>query len=161
MIYGLAALEARPRANPERYGSHKRGARHPLALASFHEHLRYRPEATSINFGVYLQATCRQVARAEELQAHQVTLVIEPPSPSFDPAKAVRLAIAVNELVTHAVRYAFPDGQCGLVSVRLRPVGHGKPASSMRGRPVQSKPRVAGSRTRPCRPQPTDRGDTF
>ena len=128
-IYGLAALEARRSANPEHYGSRKRGARHTLALANLYEHLRYQPQGTSINFGVYLHTICQQIARTEELQAHQVTLVIELPSLSVDPEKAVRLAIAVNELITDAARHAFLDGQCVSISVRLRPGGHGKPAS--------------------------------
>ena len=126
-IYGLAELEARGSANPEHYGSHKRGARHTLALASLYGHLRHDPQATSINFGTYLEALCLQIARDEELQARRITLVIELPSLSVGPAKAARLAIAVNELITNAARHAFPNGQGGSIIVRLQPGKYGKP----------------------------------
>ena len=68
----------------------------------------------------FLEELCGQLFQAiGEKQGGRIRLVIEAPEIVMSTDQAVPLALVVTEAVSKAIKYAFPGGRGGVVSVRL------------------------------------------
>ncbi len=78
-----------------------------------------------MNLRDYLEDLCRNLGDSlRDLRPVAVRVDVEPIMTGTD--RAVPLGLIVNELVTNAFKYAFPDGSEGAVDVTLRRVGEGE-----------------------------------
>lgn len=87
------------------------------AVGRLYERLTHEANSEKIDLGSYLAQVCRDVAES----GSNCELHIEAPKGIlFDPERAIHLALIVNELVTNACKYAYPDNVHGHVWVKLR-----------------------------------------
>ncbi len=90
------------------------------ALATLHRHLYSDGQLHSINMRSFLTELCGQLFQAMgEQEGTRIELVIEAPELRMSSDQAVPLALIVTEAVTNSVKYAFPGGRAGRVSVTL------------------------------------------
>ena len=90
------------------------------ALATLHRHLYAQSELHAINMKSFLEELCGQLFQAMgEQRGRRITLDIAAPALRLSSDQAVPLALIVTEAVSNALKYAFPDGRSGHVSVRL------------------------------------------
>jgi two-component sensor histidine kinase len=90
------------------------------ALATLHRHLYSEGELHTINMRSFLVELCGQLFQAMgETEGNRISLTIEAPELRMSPDQAVPLALIVTEAVTNAVKYAFPGGRTGHVTVAL------------------------------------------
>lgn len=94
------------------------------SIATAHEHLssHVNPGA-GIELSLYLRDICEDFAQSFLGPDARVRLSLGFAEMSADIAKAVPLGLALNELLTNAVKYAFPGDTSGDVSVRLERAG--------------------------------------
>ncbi len=86
------------------------------AVGRLYERLTHEADSEKIDLGSYLTQVCRDVAES----GSNCELHIEAPKGiMFDPERAIHLALIVNELVTNAYKYAYPDNAHGHVWVEL------------------------------------------
>ena len=86
------------------------------AIGRAYERLAYDADVENIDLGAYLQAVCADAITASS----NCKLHFEGVDGIWLYAdRAISLALIVNELVTNAVKYAFPTGQKGHIFVRL------------------------------------------
>jgi two-component sensor histidine kinase len=86
------------------------------AIGRAYERLSYDADAGDINLGPYLQEVCSDAisgARHCKLDFDVVQEI------QLDADRAISLALIMNELVTNAVKYAFPNRSDGHIWVRL------------------------------------------
>lgn len=89
------------------------------SMALIHEHL-YRNEAVGrIDTQRYVQSLCEHLARAHSAVAPHVSVVSDADSLTLPLKQAMPLALLLNELVSNALKHAFPDGAGGTVRVSL------------------------------------------
>ena len=75
-----------------------------------------------VGLGLYL---CRQIARAYGLNAGRIALTTEVDDMQLDLDRAVSCGLLINELITNAIKHAFPPEGGGGIHVRLqRQPGH-------------------------------------
>ncbi len=90
------------------------------ALATLHRHLYSEGDLHTLNMRSFLVELCGQLFQAMgETEGQRIGLTIEAPELRLSSDQAVPLALIVTEAVTNAVKYAFPGGRTGHVSVRL------------------------------------------
>jgi two-component sensor histidine kinase len=96
-------------------------ARHRVhALATLHRHLYAQGELQSIDMPSFLEELCGQLFQAlGEMRGERINLEIEAPELRMSSDQAVPLALLVTEAVSNAVKYAFPGGVHGNISIRL------------------------------------------
>lgn len=90
------------------------------ALATLHRHLYAHGEVHTINMREFLIELCGQLFQAMgEKAGERLRLEIEAPELKMSSDQAVPLALIVTEAVSNAVKYAFPGGRRGSISVHL------------------------------------------
>jgi PAS domain S-box-containing protein len=104
-------------------------------VAAVHERLYASPDMASVELGAFLETLCRDIERTivQPGDALSVDVRVEPVSISND--RAVPLALILNELLTNAIKYAYPDRR-GTIEVVLRRTGDGKVLFSVSDRGV-------------------------
>jgi two-component sensor histidine kinase len=94
------------------------------ALATLHRHLYSQGEVHTINMPVFLTELCGQLFQAMgETEGKRIKLTIESSPLQMSSDQAVPLSLIVTEAVSNALKYAFPGGRQGHVTVRLHSDG--------------------------------------
>jgi two-component sensor histidine kinase len=88
-----------------------------VAMARLHDQLYQSMESGRIRLVEYLR---KLVAGVEQLWPAGRFRLEAPREVHLDPDRAIHAGLVVNELLTNAVKHAFPDGQAGEIGVRLR-----------------------------------------
>ena len=115
----VVASEARRATDPRQREGFGRVNRRVLALAVLYDHLLGEGVDDSVDVGAYLHSLCDRVADASDLSARAIELCADMQPLTMSLGRAVRLAVAVNELVANAAKHAFPDERPGRITVRL------------------------------------------
>ncbi len=90
------------------------------ALATLHRHLYMHGEVHTIDMPGFLTELCNQLFQAMgEVPGRRIKLAIEASPLQMSSDQAVPLSLIVTETVSNAVKYAFPGGRTGTVSVKL------------------------------------------
>ncbi len=116
-VAALLTLQGQAASRPVKAELAKAAAR-IQAIAAAHEALREDPASGEIDFAAYLENLCRHL-RASLFDRDRLRLELEVEPVRIAPDKAAPLGIIVNELVTNAVKHAYPPPARGAVRVRL------------------------------------------
>ena len=71
----------------------------------------------------HIQNLCAHLARAYGISSRRIELASRIGDVQLDLDLAVPCSLIVNELVSNALKHAFPDGRAGRVCVELQPLG--------------------------------------
>ncbi len=121
MLCDLLYLQAETLEPGEGKSALEDASRRIYAIARLHEQLYQSLQSGRIRLDEYL---ARLVAGFKDLYP-QVAVRLETPGDdlSLDLDRAIHVGLVANELLTNALKHAFPSGQPGEVTVGLRRVG--------------------------------------
>jgi two-component sensor histidine kinase len=92
-------------------------------VAGIHQRLYSTSQHDRVDFGDYLEELASETLRSLN-SSGKIELDFDIGDDVVMPlAQAVPLALVVSELITNAVKYAFPDGRSGKLTVSLRDEG--------------------------------------
>ena len=88
-------------------------------MAMLHERLYRSHNLASINFGEHVRDLANMLASTYRQAAAHVQVFTEAESVLLQLETAIPAGLIVNELVSNALKYAFPDGRRGTLKVSL------------------------------------------
>jgi two-component sensor histidine kinase len=141
LVAGMLALQARS-ASPETRLALEQAAARVHTISEVHNLLHKASSIDSVSLDQYLQDLCRKLERS--LAGDGVSIHLEADRLDVSIEQAVELGVIVNELLTNAIKYAYPRGAKGEIKVTshagegrlelaVRDSGPGIPANSSGG----------------------------
>ncbi len=89
------------------------------SMALVHEKLYQSKNFARINFAEYTDSLTSHLFKAYELNSGSVTLELDIEDVSLNIDTAIPCGLIINELVSNALKYAFPDNRTGTITVAL------------------------------------------
>jgi PAS domain S-box-containing protein len=90
------------------------------SMALVHEKLYQSQNFARINFAEYTESLTNYLFKAYELSSGNVTLELDIDDVTFNIDTAIPCGLIINELVSNALKYAFPSHRSGTVRVALQ-----------------------------------------
>lgn len=119
IISSLLRLQAGQIDHPITQGALQEMQNRVRSMALIHEHLYRCNNLAEVNLAAYIQQLCQQLCRAMMVSPETIQLHLDLTPVSLTIDQAIPCGLLVNELVSNALKHAFPDGRAGEVRVEL------------------------------------------
>lgn len=93
------------------------------AISQTYENLYRSADLETVELRPFLERLAFSIHRSYEARGTPIALDMELANVRVDSGKAVPLGLILNECLTNAFKYAFPDGRAGRVFIRLESTG--------------------------------------
>lgn len=120
IIVSLLSLQASYIADPHIRAMFTDTQERVKSMALIHDTLHQSGNMGEIDFAVYVRNLASQLIHAYNIQSNRVTLNFQIDDLLLDINKAIPCGLILNELISNAVKHAFPAGSSGEISIELR-----------------------------------------
>ena len=94
------------------------------SMAYIHESLYKSSQFGRIDFEEYLRKLCKNLIQSYSLSSHQISLLTETEKVLIHLDQAIPCGLMVNEIVSNALKHAFPEGVGGIIAIKLKNTGN-------------------------------------
>ncbi len=116
----MVAIETRRLESGEGKAALERVSHRIEALAALYSKLQTVDSVEAVDAAAYLDGLCRDLVAAVNNGGTQISLKTDIESVLLPTDQAIPLGLIVNELVSNAIKYAFPSSTKGAVLVSLK-----------------------------------------
>jgi two-component sensor histidine kinase len=89
------------------------------SMAAVHSMLYKSENFAEINFGEYIRETARQLFRSYNTNPEAISLWINAENVILSVDTAIPCGLIINELISNALKHAFPDGRRGEIRIEM------------------------------------------
>lgn len=118
MVTSVLSLQARSKSDPEVRGALEKAIARVEAIARAHDYFHPADAIGRIEMRTYLATLCSHLGDSLR-EVRPIAVKTEIDDVHLPPEQAVPIGLIVNELVTNALKHAFPEDRAGTVEVRL------------------------------------------
>ncbi len=96
------------------------------SMALIHEYLYKSDDLASINFNDYTQNLISNLIRIYKIDSGSININTDIEDINLKIESAVPCGLILNELISNSLKYAFPNGSCGEISIEFKKDENGK-----------------------------------
>jgi PAS domain S-box-containing protein len=119
MIVGLVDLESHRVDDPATQQVLEQLRDRVMSLSKLYDLLYRSEDVREVRLDQYLDQICRSISESYIDDSDRIALTAKLSEVRVKVKSAIPLGIAVNEILTNALKYAFPDGRRGEITVNL------------------------------------------
>lgn len=120
VISSMLNLQARQLRDPVLASAFAESQQRIQTIALVHERLYQSPDLSNIGLDEYLRSLVDNVMYAQNATERGITARTEIAGISLPIQRAIPCGLIVNELITNAVKHAFPAGRRGIIRVSMK-----------------------------------------
>jgi len=120
IVVSLLNLQAVRVKNPAALDTLQETGNRVRSMALLHETLYRSQNLAHVNFASYIESICSHLFHSYGPKAARVKLEQRMEEVSIDLDQAVACGLIINELVSNALKHAFPEGRAGRITVELQ-----------------------------------------
>lgn len=118
IIQSLLQLQSRHIDNKGVLEIFKESQNRIKSMAFVHQRLYQHDNLKKINFGDYPETLASDIFKSYVRNPDQITLDIDTEDVTLDIDTAIPLGLILNELISNSLKYAFPKGKKGILTVK-------------------------------------------
>jgi two-component sensor histidine kinase len=119
LLSSMIALQARSQSSPPVRAALESASARLHVVAEWQDRLQVQTGDQTVNMQEYLGDVCRRLGEALR-DVRPIAIRVDFENVIVDSRQAIRIGLIVNELVTNALKHAFPGDRAGTIQVRLR-----------------------------------------
>lgn len=90
------------------------------SMALVHENLYLSGNMAQIDLAAHVESLCAHLFRSYGVDSNRVRLRLDIDQTSLDLDRAIPCGLIINELISNAIKYAFPNDRAGEIVIRFR-----------------------------------------
>ena len=119
VVESLLSLEAAKLSDPDQVRVFSDAQNRIRTMSSVYQRLYLSDDLTNIDLHVYAAELVDSVVRAYQIDAARVRVVARLQSVRMDAKRAAPLGLILNEAISNALKYAYPQPRSGVIHVEL------------------------------------------
>lgn len=121
-IQGLLRLPLRHIRDQDAREYFRESANRVKSMSMIHERLYRTHDLSSINVAEYMYSLSRMILEFYKTSEDRIKLDYSIPDMTLDVEKMIPCGLILNELITNAIKYAFPDERAGKIQIEFNEI---------------------------------------